>query len=123
MITARMDFHIDELINQLDAYEQSYWQLVNDSLKWFGEEVTQAMKIQHPYHDRTGHLTSTIGYEFYEWANDYAAVTVYALADYAEEVEFGTVHARPYPYYWPKMYEFLPQLIDRIQLAANGLII
>ena len=110
-------------------------------LDWFGRTVIDEMQKQpplghppggphppdgelpvfgeHAYIDRTGYLTRSMGYTVELWQGHRATVSVFALAPYADAVEYGTTHSRPYPFFFPVFYKYLPILHARLQAAAE----
>jgi hypothetical protein len=72
---------------------------------------------QHAYIDRTGRLTRSVGFTVEVWTERVTTLTVFALMPYAESVEFGTPRSRPYPFFWPVIWEYLPRL--DLQLAQD----
>jgi hypothetical protein len=85
----------------------------------FGEKVSLGAKWDHPYQDRTGNLTSSIGFTVEVWKNNTAQLNIYATATYADEVEYGTSKSKAYPFLFPKLYEFLPTLQPALAIAAE----
>jgi hypothetical protein len=87
----------------------------------WSEAFVASVRADHPYQDRTGRLTGSITSKLVPYGVSGPAqiwLTVGML--YAEYVEFGTVHARPYPYFWPKVYQQLPALEVGIQHAQDA---
>lgn len=107
--------------DRADRYQATYRRLVWEAMDWFGRTVVSEMQTDHPYQDRTGWLTASQGYAM-DPLNDEGSISgsVYALAWYASAVEAGTPHSRPYPFFWPKFYKFLPMLMSRIELAMKS---
>lgn len=111
---------IEEEKLRADRYHAAYRRRVWEAMNWFGQVVSQEIKADHPYKDRTGWLTASVGYSMDPlFETGTMSGTVYALAWYASAVEAGTPHSRPYPFFWPKFYKYLPALLDRIQRAGT----
>jgi hypothetical protein len=80
---------------------------------------------KNAYIDRTGWLTSSVGYSLESmpsWdpsqgtAPAFPTLTIYATAPHADAVEYGVPgHSRPYPFFFPLLYELLPELTARIE--------
>jgi hypothetical protein len=110
---------LDEAKLAAEIAERLMLQYVEAELEWFGQTVSQDAKEDHPYQDRTGELTRSIGFTVESWAMNRIQVNVFATATYAEAVEFGTSKSRPYPFLFPKFYLHLDELQFRIQAAVN----
>jgi hypothetical protein len=113
---------IDQAIRGADAAEKLYRQAIAETLEWFGKTVSQEVKDDHPYIDRTGVLTRSVGYSVESWRGKFLVVNVFATATYAEAVEYGTSRSRPYPFLFPKFYKYLDELQQRLQIAVNAAI-
>jgi hypothetical protein len=91
---------------------------VEGVLQMWATAVITDMQADHPYEDRTGELTGSIGFDIIEFGGGPVALAVlFANAAYAEYVEYGTSHARPYPFFWPMIYKHLPDLEVELQEA------
>jgi hypothetical protein len=88
-------------------------------MEWFGKTVSEAAKDDHPYEDHTYVLTRSIGYTVESWSAKTVQVNVYAMAPYAEAVEYGTAKSRAYPFLFPQFYRFLDPLQVKLQNAVN----
>lgn len=128
---------IDEAIQRADRLQRLFLIYVNAQLDWFGETVTTEMKRGHPpggphpevpgelpvfgehrYIDQTGALTRSIGFTIEQWSNFTIRVHVFAMMPYAIAVEMGTPTSRPYPFFWPVFYKYVPLLMERVRLAV-----
>lgn len=129
---------IDEAIARADYAQRLFLLYVGEQLDWFGASATKEMRQGHPpggphpnpgempifgdhrYIDRTGQLTRSIGYSVEQWNNFKAIVLVFAMAPYAEKVEQGEPNkSRPYPFFYPVFYKYLPILMARIPAAVE----
>jgi hypothetical protein len=120
-----------------------YHQKAIDMLARLGAAAVETMKSGHPpggphppdgempvygdhaYIDRTGWLTDSIGMEFEppgQWdptagpAPPLPTLWLFATAPYADAVESGTPHSRPYPFFWPTVEDLLTK--GSVELAA-----
>lgn len=127
---------IDDAIRVADMAGKLLLEYTINDLTWFGEECKKRMLEYHPpggphppkgelpvygkhrYIDRTGQLSGSIGFKVTPWQARQAVVAVFALAPYASTVEHGHPRARPYPFFWPTFYEFLPHLMIKLQQSA-----
>lgn len=110
---------IDQAIRGVDKAQELLLKYVAEALDWFGKTVSEAAKEDHPYQDRTGELTRSIGYTVESWNGRTAQVNIFATASYAESVEFGTSKSRAYPFLFPQFYRFLDVLQVKLQDAVN----
>jgi len=110
---------IDKAIQAVDYVQRIMMQYVAIELDWFGKTVSAEMISDHPYIDRTGQLTRSIGFTIESWTYGKAIINVFALAAYAQPVEFGTATSRPYPFFYPVFYKYLDELMRRIQAAVD----
>jgi hypothetical protein len=108
---------LDAAISRVALVEELWHKYINESLEWFGKTVSEAAKADHPYQDRTGQLTASIGYRVIPLTGTKAYATVFATMPYAEAVENGTPTSRPYPFIWPKFYQYIPELEQRLEDA------
>jgi hypothetical protein len=92
--------------------------------KW-GEAFVANVQADHPYQDRTGRLTGSISSKLVPFGAAGGSAQIWLTVGmlYAEYVEFGTVHARPYPYFWPKVYQQFPALQVGIQQAMDAAVV
>jgi hypothetical protein len=111
---------IDQTIRGVDAAEKLYQQAIAETLEWFGKTVSEEVKADHPYIDRTGGLTRSVGYTVESWRGRFIQVNVFATMPYAEAVEYGTSRSRPYAFLFPKFYKYLGELQQRLQIAVNA---
>jgi hypothetical protein len=110
---------IPESISAADYAQAKMLQYTAEVFQWFGETVTEAAKTDHPYRDHTGTLTNSIGFTVESWSSGTAQVNIFALASYADEVEFGTGKSVPYPFIFPKFYQYLDEAMTRLQAAVD----
>lgn len=110
---------VNETVRRVHDLPARYRDYIESDLRWFGETVSKAAKEDHPYQDRTGQLTASIGFEIHEFQSGRAQVIVFATMPYAEAVEYGTPTSRPYPYLYPKFYQYLPELMLRLQASLD----
>jgi hypothetical protein len=113
---------IDQAIRGADAAEALFIKAIEADLEWFGETVSTDAKKDHPYIDRTGELTRSIGYTVESWRGRILQVNVFATASYAEAVEYGTARSRAYPYLFPKFYQYLDALQAKLKVSVNAAI-
>jgi hypothetical protein len=130
---------IEECIARAEGLERDYLINVERDLRWFGEHVTARMREGHPpggphpgpppdmpvfgqhaYIDRSGYLTRSIGFTVESWSSFHAAVVVFATSPYADVIEHGSPHSRPYPFFWPNFYAQVPYLVDRIRITVES---
>lgn len=130
---------IDETITRLDELRALYLTRVRDVLNAWGAATVakiieghppggphppagvQPEYGQHAYIDRTGRLTRSVGHTVEAWSSRTITLTVFATMPYAELVEYGTPRSRPYPFFWPVIWERLPQLESDLQVALDAL--
>lgn len=128
---------VPQAIEVAKAAQQLLLQYTLGDLDWFGQAVVEKMKEHHPpggphppagampvygkhrYIDRTGQLTGGLGYRVTPWTPRTALVAVFAVAPYSDLVEHGHPGARPYPFFWPSFYMYLPLLMIRLQASAD----
>lgn len=110
---------VEEAIEGADLAEKLLLQYVSEALDWFGRIVSEEAKADHPYEDRTGELTKSIGYTVESWRGNHVQVNVYSLAVYADEIEFGTARSRAYPFIFPRFYAHIEELQTKVKEAVN----
>lgn len=110
---------INEAIQGAELAEKLLKLYVGDALHWFGTTVTREAKEDHPYQDRTGALTRSIGYTVEIWTANTIQINIYATMSYAPAVEFGTATSRAFPFLFPKFYKHIDELMQRINAAVN----
>ena len=108
---------IDDALDRLDGLERAIRLAIVVELERWGRVVTEEMIQTHSFQNITGRLERSIGYTVEEWRSNAVVLTVSALAPYAEAVETGTPNSRPYPFFWPSFYKYLPDLEPRLAAA------
>lgn len=111
---------IEETIARLDGLEKQVALNVAEVLRWFGDTVTQEMIATHTFQNITFRLEQSIGFTVESWAAGRIQVNIFALAPYAQAVEEGTPSSRPYPFFWPVFYKWLPELQPRLTAAVDA---
>lgn len=121
MALARVQFTgLREAIEKTRLLETELQRRIQFVMEWWGELVVQEMRRDHAYTDRTGNLTRSMGYEAHPLVYGKGVLILFANMWYAEAVEYGTPRSRPYPYFWPKIYQLLPVLWPELQKAVDG---
>lgn len=110
---------IEEVFDRLDSLERQIQINVAIELEWFGRVTTEEMVATHTFQNITGRLERSIGYTIESWSAGHIQANVFALAPYAQAVEEGTPTSRPYPFFWPVFYKYLPELQERLQKAVS----
>lgn len=110
---------IEETLARIDSLERQILLNVAIELEWFGRTVTDEMVADHTFQNITGQLERSIGYTVESWSAGTIQANVFAMAPYAQAVEEGTPTSRPYPFFWPVIYKYLPVLQDRLQKAVD----
>jgi len=110
---------IEEVLNRLDSLERQILLNVAIELEWFGRTVTDEMVADHSFQNITGQLERSIGYTIESWNLGTIQANVFAMAPYAQAVEDGTPSSRPYPFFWPVIYKYLPVFQERLQRAVD----
>jgi len=110
---------IDEALARLDGLEARIRTNVVAALEWFGQVTTEEMVQTHPFRNITGRLERSIGYTVEQWSAGKVVANIFATAPYAQAVEEGTTSSRPYPFFWPVFYKYLPELQERLQAAVD----
>jgi hypothetical protein len=111
---------IEETIARLDGIARQIAINVSEVLDWFGRTVTEEMQADHTFQNITGRLERSIGYTVESWSAGTVQANVFAMAPYAQAVEEGTPTSRPYPFFWPVIYKYLPELQERLQKAVTA---
>ncbi len=111
---------IEDTLARLDGLERQIATNVAAELEWFGKTTSEEMVATHSFKNITGQLERSIGYTVESWSAGKILVNVFAMAPYAQAVEEGTPTSRPYPFFWPVYYKYLPELQERLQKAVDA---
>lgn len=104
---------IPDVIDRLDERHKQARENVQNTLDWFGKGSADEMVRTHTFQNRTYRLEGSIGHSVEPFENGQAFASVFALTSYASLVEFGVPgKSRPYPFFWPVFYKWLPLLRD-----------
>ena len=112
---------LDNVLNDIDMRLKQAQHVVMDDLKEFGKGAADEMILTHTFQNRTFRLEHSIGTSWREFDVDVAvgqnaSASVFALADYASQVEFGVPgRSRPYPFFWPVWYKWLALLEEKLR--------
>lgn len=97
---------------------------VATAMDWAGKGATEEMISTHTFQNRTFRLEGSIDFDVLPFSpgDDVAILSVFAMADYASQVEFGhpgPPPARPYPFFYPVFYRWEPALMERLQTVVE----
>lgn len=102
---------LENVLSDIDMKLEAAKQVITDDLREFGEGAKNEMVRTHPFRNRTFRLEGSIDFDVEPF--DY--VTVFALTDYASDVEFGVPgRSQPYPYFWPVFWKWAALLEAKI---------
>lgn len=89
---------------------------VVDDLTYFGQGAKDEMVRTHTFQNRTFRLERSIDYDIIAFTPENPARgVVFALTEYASDVEFGIPgRSRPYPFFWPVYYKWLALLEEKL---------
>ena len=111
---------IEQTLARLDGLEKQIKLNVAEVLRWFGDTVTEEMIVTHTFQNITFRLEKSIGFTVESWQADTIQANIFAMAPYAQAVEEGTPTSRPYPFFWPVIYKWLPELETRLAAAVES---
>ena len=101
---------LEAVLTDIDAKLAAAKQVITADLQWMGAGAKDEMVRTHSFQNRTFRLEGSIDYDV-----TLSAVTVFALTEYASEVEFGVPgRSRPYPYFWPVWYKWIAMLEEKL---------
>lgn len=109
---------IDDALARLDGLQRQIDLNIVVELERFGRIVTQEMIQTHTFQNITGRLERSIGYTVEQYGTS-IMLNLFAMAPYAQAVEEGTPTSRPYPFFFPVLYKYLPDLLPALQRAVN----
>lgn len=102
---------LENVLSDIDMKLEAAKQVITDDLREFGEGAKNEMVRTHPFRNRTFRLEGSIDFDVVPF--DY--VTVFALTEYASDVEFGVPgRSQPYPYFWPVFWKWAALLEVKI---------
>jgi hypothetical protein len=103
---------LENVLSDIDMKLDAAKQVVRDDLKEFGIGAKGEMVMTHTFQNRTFQLEHSIGFS----QDEDVSVTVFAMAPYASQVEFGVPgHSRPYPFFWPVWFKWLTLLEEKLK--------
>lgn len=109
---------VDDAIAELESRFSAAKDAVVEDLKWFGQGAKQEMIDTHTFQNRTFRLEGSIDFDVVHFTTVGPYVVVFALTEYASQVEFGVPgRSRPYPFFWPVWYKWVPLLEERMQAS------
>jgi hypothetical protein len=109
---------LDHVLNDIDLKLAAAQQVVVDDLKEFGAGARDEMVRTHTFQNRTFRLERSIDFDVVAFVpgQENARATVFALTEYASQVEFGVDgRSRPYPFFWPVWYKWLALLEEKLR--------
>lgn len=130
---------LDETLQRVSTLRGLFHQRIGETLREWGESVVTKIVEGHPpggphpapgempqygihaYIDRSGRLTRSVGYTVEVWREGVTTLTVFAMMPYADLVEFGTPRSRPYPFFWPVIWAYLPRLQLQLEIDVEAL--
>ena len=108
------------IIRALQKAPRQTGEEIRRDIDFITTDIANTAKQDHPYIDRTGNLTNSIGIvPAKEVVGGYEGVAQ-AVMDYAEDVEGGTEHSRAFPFMGPAKEDKYPdsEIERRIATAA-----
>jgi len=113
--------NIDQFLHNLELLPKRIEENCRLALSEVLQQMVSYARANHPYKDRSGNLTASIGADVGGFNSGKISASFYALAEYAQDVEYGTHRGSPpLPFMRPTIERFKPELEAALQRAMQS---
>ena len=110
---------VEELLRNISHYEKEKVEEIYQACAAIQALVINDARANHPYTDRTGHLTQSIMAGVVTVSDENVTAEVKAEKEYASFVEMGTSRSKPFPFLLPAVERNQASFFRAVQKAMR----